>query len=252
MQRGYIKIWRKLEDSGLLQMHGTLALFMFILMKATHKKTKIGSPIGVIELEPGQYISGRHKLSAAVGLSERETRTCLSRLEELDILSIKTTNRFSIYTIVNYSNYQDVGQQIDQQTTNRRPTDDQQTTTKQTHKHLSIKEKPLCTSSNDECATDGKINSLYTKSFLAFWEIYPHKKSKGYAAKVFSKIKAVEYPSIRVGLEAAINSSAWKKNNGEFIPHPGTWLQDRGWEDEQSTPAADKPFDMQEFMRAHT
>jgi hypothetical protein len=141
MQRGYIKIWRKLEDSGLLQMHGTLALFMYILMKATHKPTKIGTPIGVIELDRGQYISGRHKLSSAVGLSDREIRTCLARLTELDILTVKTTNRFSIYTIVNYSNYQDCDQQSDQQTTNKRPADDQQTTTKQTLKHLSIKEE---------------------------------------------------------------------------------------------------------------
>ena len=131
MQRGYIKIWRKLEDSGLLQMHGTLALFMYILMKATHKPTKIGTPIGVIELERGQYISGRHKLSAAVGLSEREIRTCVARLEELDVISVKTTSRFSVYTIVNYNNYQDNDQQNDQQETNKRPTNDQQTTTKQ-------------------------------------------------------------------------------------------------------------------------
>lgn len=140
MHRGYIKIWRKLEDSGLLQMHGTLALFMYMLMKATHKPTKVGTPIGVIELDRGQYISGRIKLAAALKLSEREIRTCLARLEQLGIISVKSTSKFSIYTIVNYNEYQDSDQQSDQQTTSNRPADDQQSTTKQTHKNLSIKE----------------------------------------------------------------------------------------------------------------
>ena len=121
MQRGYIKIWRKIEDSGLLQMHGTLALFMFILLKAAHKPIKIGTPNGIVELERGQYMSGRHKLSADVSLSEQEIRTCLARLEKLDILRIKSTSRYSIYTVVNYSNYQDTNQQGNQQSTSNQP-----------------------------------------------------------------------------------------------------------------------------------
>lgn len=145
MQRGYIKIWRKLEDSGLLQMHGTLALFMFILLKAAHKPIKIGTPTGIVELERGQYMSGRHKLAADVLLSEQAIRTCLARLERLDILRVESTSRYSIYTIVNYSNYQDTNQQSNQQSTNSQPAINQQLTTKQTLQELkaleALKEK---------------------------------------------------------------------------------------------------------------
>ena len=139
---------------------------MYILLKATHRPTKIGTPIGVIELDRGQYISGRHKLSAAVGLSEREIRTCVARLEELDILSVKTTNRFSIYTIVNYNNYQDGDQQSDQQTTNKRPTNDQQTTTKQEAISITnIKE--------ENHIAIGKPNCQHTEVINLYHELLP-------------------------------------------------------------------------------
>lgn len=145
MNRGYIKIWRKLEDSGLLQLPYTLALFMHILMKATHKERKVGTPTGVIDLQRGQYISGRHRLAEILKQSEQQIRTSLNRLEQLEIITTTATNRYSIYTIVNYNNYQDDNQQDNQQITNKQPTDNQQTTTKQTLKHLSIEtleEKP--------------------------------------------------------------------------------------------------------------
>ena len=56
MHRGYIKVWRKVQDSGLMQMPNTLALFMHILFSATHKDIKVGTSTGIIDLQSGQYI----------------------------------------------------------------------------------------------------------------------------------------------------------------------------------------------------
>ena len=101
-------------------MPNTLALFMFLVMKAMHKDCKVGTVIGVIELKRGQYISGRKKLASDLEQSEREIRTSLSRLQELGIIDQQTTSKYSIYTIVNYGVYQDA----DQQTTSKRPAND--------------------------------------------------------------------------------------------------------------------------------
>lgn len=127
--KGYILIWRKIETSGLLQTPNTLALFIHLLLKATHQDIKVGTPNGIVELKRGQYISGRHQLSTDLKQSEREIRTGLERLVNLDIISIKSTNRYSIYTIEKYSEYQNPASK----TTNRRPAGDQQATTKQTY-----------------------------------------------------------------------------------------------------------------------
>lgn len=136
MHRGYVKIWRKIEDSGLMQTPNTLALFMFILLNATHKTIKVGTPSGVIDLHRGQYISGRKELAARLKQSEQQIRTSLDRLTILGIISVNSTNRYSVYTIENYSVYQDSNQQDNQQITNSQPTDNQQITTKQEHKHI--------------------------------------------------------------------------------------------------------------------
>jgi len=127
MNEGYILIWRKIEDSGLLQSPKTLALFLHLLIKATHKDIKVGTPGGIIELKRGQYISGRKELARVLKQSEQEIRTGLDRLEKLEILTSTSTNKYSIYTIEKYSEYQT----FNQQATNKQPTNNQQTTTKQ-------------------------------------------------------------------------------------------------------------------------
>lgn len=140
MNRGYVKVWRKIEDSGLIQLPNTLALFMHLVLRATHKDIKRGTSTGVVELKRGQFISGIHKLSEALEQTERQIRTSQSRLVELGIISIQTTNKYSIYTIENYGIYQDTDTHNDKQTTNKEQANDKETTTKQEHKHINIKE----------------------------------------------------------------------------------------------------------------
>ena len=142
MHRGYLKLWRKVEDSGLLQIPLTYALFTFLLLKATHKPRKIGTPHGVVDLQRGEYLSGRIALARDLNQSEQSIRTGLDRLQKMEILTITSTSRYSIYTIVNYGNYQDDNQDAtstdptdNQHPTNGQPTDNQHPTTKQTHKH---------------------------------------------------------------------------------------------------------------------
>lgn len=140
MQKGYVKVWRKIEDSGLIQLPNTLALFMHLLLKASHKDTKRGTSSGVVELKRGQFISGIHKLSEALEQTEREVRTSIKRLIDLGIISVQATNKFSIYTIENYNKYQDSDiandKQNDKETTGNRQTNDKETTTKQEFKNL--------------------------------------------------------------------------------------------------------------------
>jgi biotin operon repressor len=182
MNRGYVKVWRKIEDSGLIQLPNTLALFMHLLLNATHKSRKIGTPTGVVLLQRGQYISGRIELARKLKQSEREIRTSVTRLVDLGIVSQKTTNRYSIYTIENYALYQDIDQPNDQQATSGRPADDQQATTKQELKNLSIEE---------EKHSEKKTFSLPSWVNKSHWDIW-HSKGKRKAASVEQKQLAVD------------------------------------------------------------
>jgi hypothetical protein len=79
--------------------------------------------------------------------------------------------------------------------------------------------------------------SIYNASlFEQFWKTYPNKKGKSQALKSFIKLKVDDplFTEIMLGLEVAIKSSDWTRNNGQFIPHPATWLNGERWKDEYS------------------
>jgi len=73
-------------------------------------------------------------------------------------------------------------------------------------------------------------------AFAAFWQAYPKRKSRGQAEKAFAKINPDEQllAAILAGIERATTSESWTKDGGRFIPHPATWLNAKGWEDEDS------------------
>jgi hypothetical protein len=101
-----------------------------------------------IDLEPGELIFGRKKLSMELRLSDRSVRTCLQHLEAWGNLTIRSTNRFSILKVTNWETYQELESQIDQQNdqevTSTRPESDQQTTTKQEVKNVkNVKNKDM-------------------------------------------------------------------------------------------------------------
>ena len=74
----------------------------------------------------------------------------------------------------------------------------------------------------------------YCDDFLKFWTIYPRKQAKGDAYRAWKKIKGVLgiLPDILKAVELQINCPQWKKDGGQFIPKPATWLNGKRWLDE--------------------
>jgi hypothetical protein len=80
------------------------------------------------------------------------------------------------------------------------------------------------------CAQGSAVLESY---FDTFWREYPKKKSKGTARKAFEKaLKRTDFDTIMTALRALKETKQWKKNDGEFVPYPSTWLNAEGWEDE--------------------
>lgn len=76
--------------------------------------------------------------------------------------------------------------------------------------------------------------------FSHFWQAYPRKVAKAAAEKAWKKLKPDHalMALILKALEAQKRTEAWTKDNGAFIPHPATWLNQRRWEDELPQQAA--------------
>ncbi len=138
MNRGYIKIWRKSIDNGWLSNHTLWAFWCWCLLKATHKPCKLLIGFQEVFLEPGQLVFGRKKCANELGTSEQSVRTCLQALKSTSNLTIKSTSKFSIISIVNWEAYQgddcldnhQINHQINQRLTSNQPS----TNHIQTHK----------------------------------------------------------------------------------------------------------------------
>jgi len=127
MANGWVKLWRKSIDSGLIKNHNVWIFWTYCLMKANHEKDyKCVVGFQEVILQPGQFIFGRKKAAEETELSEQKIRTCLEFLKKYKNLTIKTTNKFSVITIVNWVTYQnkedEINQQSNQHLTSRQPT----------------------------------------------------------------------------------------------------------------------------------
>jgi len=77
----------------------------------------------------------------------------------------------------------------------------------------------------------------FPPGFVAFWEAYPRKVGKDAAAKAFAKRRPDHDLLVRMleALAEQIESDQWRRDGGQYIPHPATWLNAGRWQDEAIT-----------------
>lgn len=203
--QGYIKLYRKIMDSPIWGDPYYLKLWMYCLMKATHKKREVIFGNQVITLEPGQFITGRNALAEDLNkgmkpkqqLSERTWYRYLENLERWQMLTIKKTNKYSVVSILKWSEYQET----DQQLSNSCPSNDQQMSTNKNVKN--VKNDNNTTSTTEDAVVFYQMNfgipGPYEQESILKWidesdehivleamkrAIKRNKKSWGYVEKI--------------------------------------------------------------------
>ncbi|KDE26830.1 putative phage regulatory protein [Bacillus safensis FO-36b] len=122
--RGWIKLHRKLRENPVFNNPNLLRLWLICLTEASHKhhQQMIGNQ--VVELEPGQFVTGRYDIAEMFnhGLRKSDQVTgkvtvyrWLEKLEEMNFLSIKKSNKFSVVTINKWALYQQENNEVDHQ-----------------------------------------------------------------------------------------------------------------------------------------
>ena len=73
--------------------------------------------------------------------------------------------------------------------------------------------------------------------FDRFWKTYPNKVGKDAARQAFDKRNPDDalVDLMVSAVELQKQSSKWTKDDGEYIPHPATWLNQGRWQDEGVT-----------------
>jgi hypothetical protein len=79
-----------------------------------------------------------------------------------------------------------------------------------------------------------KENNVIQQRFERFWSAYPRHVAKQEAMKRFEKLNPSDdlLETMLKAIEKQKGSEQWTKDNGQYIPHPSTWLNQSRWEDE--------------------
>jgi len=97
--------------------------------------------------------------------------------------------------------------------------------------------------SKDKNSIDKNTDSS-EQDFERFWSAYPKKKNKGQARSSFSRaLKKTSVETMISAVEKQKQSKDWKKDNGQFIPYPSTWLNAEAWENDMTATAPTQKHD---------
>jgi len=76
------------------------------------------------------------------------------------------------------------------------------------------------------------VRDEYDEDFTSFWNAYPKKVGKGAAWSAWKRAKPPATSILLTVLEQQKDSEQWTRENGRFIPHPATWINQKRWDDE--------------------
>jgi len=107
ISKGYLRLFRKIEDWEWYDKPNTKAIFLHCLINA-NEKDKIWQGK---KIKRGQFVTSLEKLANANGLTIQQTRTALSNIEKSGDINKQTTNQYTVITVKNYNLYQPINKQ---------------------------------------------------------------------------------------------------------------------------------------------
>ena len=125
MSEGFIKIDRKLLKWGWKDVPEMVALWIEILLQANYQDGEWHGK----KYEKGSFPTSVDKLAKATGLSLRQVRTCLERLQQSGEIIVKSTSHGTKIKVVKWAQYQDYDDGSDKPSTSHRQAIDKQATT---------------------------------------------------------------------------------------------------------------------------
>lgn len=142
---GFIKLHRKFLEWEWYGDANVRTIFIHLLLKANYEDKKWRG----IDVKRGQLIITIDKLENETGLTTSNIRTSLKHLKSTGEIAIKTTNKYTLVTILKYADYQDTqyendkqnSKQSDGQTTGEGQTTDKQLTTTKEIKEIKESKK---------------------------------------------------------------------------------------------------------------
>lgn len=129
MAGGWIKVHRSLQEKGWYKKPEAVALWIHLLMEASHNEKEVFWNGRTTILKPGQFITGRKSLSEKTGIAQTTIERWLNVFESGQQIGQQKTSTSRLISITNWKQYQERGQMSGQQTDSGRTADGQRTDT---------------------------------------------------------------------------------------------------------------------------
>lgn len=263
----YVGVNRKIITWKFHQDSNTVNTLIHLLALSNDKETIFqGMRIGV-----GQVVMTKMELAQLVGLSYKQMRVCIERLEQCNIIRVNTNHHTTVFSVLQSDLYalvkrsksgdpeleiadliEDWANQKASQRANSRANKRANQKNSEKVELKEFEEQP-----NDEQGKPkgkqlgkqkdkpkGKPKSgeapEYTLEFEDFWYQYPRQEGKKAAFAAWNKIN----PSgelrnlILSDIALRLKDGSWDLKRKTYIPHASTFLNGRRWEDEHINASA--------------
>lgn len=139
LENGFIVLHRKIVNWEWYKDPATRIVFEHLILTANYEEKCFKGEA----IHRGQRVASYGTLAKETGLSVRNVRTAIRHLISTNEVTSKATNKYSVFTIVNYDMYQDKRQTTDKQvTSNRQTTDNNETKITKINKEKQIYAAP--------------------------------------------------------------------------------------------------------------
>lgn len=123
---GWISTYRKiLENPIVCKDSDYFAVWMYLLLNATHKESPAIFNKKKIILKKGQLITGRKTIAEKFDISESKVQRILKTFEIEQQIEQRTCSQNRLISIINWNEYQQSEQRIEQPVNNERTTNEQ-------------------------------------------------------------------------------------------------------------------------------
>ena len=237
---GWLKLYRSILDSAVFQDAEILKVWIWLLCNVAFEQHDADCYGKVIHLKPGQIATGRKKIAQCTDLNENKVYRALTAIKSLGNIEIKSTNKYSIITVVNWDKYQEENGKrtsSEQQTNSKTTTEEQQDDSKRTqHKNgKNVK----------------KEKNIYICSFFqSVWDEYPKKLGKNKVTK--AAMEQLEEAGETAVMDAVRRYVEKIKRDGteeKYIMHGSTFFNG-AWRDYAEDETATEPMPQQQRRKS--
>lgn len=166
MELGYVRLYRKILDNPIIWKDSDhVAIWIYLLLNATHKEISVIFKGERTILKPGQLIVGSKAIAEELNINYVKVHRVLNDFKVEKQIEKQASNKNSLITILNWEKYQSCEKQNEIQVKNNCNSDEiQQKSETQSEKQI-ITENALNTAFNqEETSTSEKQNEIPMKN----------------------------------------------------------------------------------------